>query len=129
MDRWAAVTAPVNTLPALVDADDRLIYRGRWLTVRFLLEVGEDSYLVDVVEGRVVAVRGGPFVMPLWRFALRASVQDWSAFWSASPPAGSHDLFALLKRRALRIEGDLHPFMANLQWFKDVLALLRETGR
>jgi hypothetical protein len=126
--REAGVTAPVESLPALVDADARLVHRGRWLTVTFLLEVGEDSYLVDVVEGRIASVRTGPFVMPSWRFALRAAAPDWSAFWSASPPAGSHDLFALLKRRALRLEGDLQPFMANLQWFKDTLALLRDTA-
>ena len=32
---------------------------------------------------------------------------------------------ALVKRRALRVEGDLHPFMANLLYFKDVMAALR----
>jgi len=123
------MTALVESLPALVDANQRLVHRGRWLTVTFLLEVGPESYLVDVAEGRVTAVRRGPFVMPSWRFALRAPEADWAAFWSPVPPPGSHDLLALVKRRALRLEGDLHPFMANLQWFKDVLALLREVIR
>lgn len=96
------------------------------MTVTFLLEVGDDQHLVEVVDGRVTAVTPGPFVMPTWRFALRAPAEPWAEFWSADPPAGSHDLFALLKRRVLRVEGDLQPFMANLQWFKDVLATLRE---
>ena len=41
------------------------------------------------------------------------------------PPPGFHDLIAMLKMRALRIEGDQHPFMANLRYFKDLLALPR----
>ena len=35
------------------------------------------------------------------------------------------DLFAMIRRRALRVEGNLQPFMANLLWFKDVLAAPR----
>src|SRR5688572_18287274 len=117
---------PLEELARLVDADERLVHRGRWVTVTFLLGVGDKEYLVDVVDGRVASLARGPFVMPGWRFALRAPAHAWVEFWSAAPPAGSHDLFALLKRRELRIEGGLHPFMANLQWFKDVLATLRQ---
>ena len=120
---------PVESLPQLVDADARLVHRGRWVTASFLLEVGDDAYLVDVERGRVARVRRGPFVMPAWRFALRAPADAWATFWSPEPPPGSHDLFALIKRRVLRVDGDLHPFMANLQWFKDVLACLRDEIR
>jgi hypothetical protein len=31
----------------------------------------------------------------------------------------------MIRRRALRVEGNLQPFMANLLWFKDVLAAPR----
>ena len=43
-------------------------------------------------------------------------------FWSPQPPPGFNDIFALFKRKLQRIEGDLHPFMANLLYIKDVLA-------
>ncbi len=33
---------------------------------------------------------------------------------------------ALIKRRVLKAEGDLQVFMANLRYFKEVLAKLRE---
>ena len=32
---------------------------------------------------------------------------------------------SLVKSRQMRLEGDLHPFMAHLQYFKDLLALPR----
>ena len=63
--------------------------------------------------------------MPAWSFALRAPREAWDQFWLANPPPGFHDLMALVKRRALRIEGNLQPFMANLLYFKDVMAALR----
>jgi hypothetical protein len=35
---------------------------------------------------------------------------------------------AMLKAGDLRLEGDLHPFMANLRYFKELLALPRAAG-
>jgi hypothetical protein len=116
---------PVEELPDLVNADKRLVRNGRYVTTNFLLEVGTDAFLITVADGRIVGVERGPFVMPSWRFALRAPAEAWAAFWSTTPPPGWHDLFALAKRGALRIEGDLHPFMANLLYFKEVLGVLR----
>ena len=42
------------------------------------------------------------------------------------PAPGHNDIFALFKRGKLKIEGDLHPFMANLLYIKDVLAAPRK---
>ena len=43
-----------------------------------------------------------------------------------TPRPGWHDLLALTKRGEATLEGDLHPFMTHLQYFKDVLALPRQ---
>ncbi len=115
----------MERLAELVNADDRLVWKGRFIDTSFLLEIGETAYLIKVAEGRIASVRRGPFVMPSWDFALRASRETWERFWLPLPPPGWHDLFALVKRRALTIEGDLHPFMANLLYFKEVMASLR----
>lgn len=112
-------------LPALVAADPVLVRRGRFVDLTFLVEIGEAAYLVTVAQGRVAAVRRGPFVMPAWTFALRAPREAWADFFRPLPPPGANDLFALLKRRVLKIEGNLQPFMANLLYFKGVLATLR----
>lgn len=118
------VTA-IEQLPERVNADAPLVRRGRFLATRFLLEVGDTQWLIGVQDGKIVSVERGPFVMPSWSFALRASDGEWQAFWSANPPPGHHDLMALIKRRALKAEGDLKIFMAYLRYFKDVLAKLR----
>ena len=108
-----------------VNANERLVWRGRYVDTTFLLEVGDVPWLIKISAGRIVSVTRGPFVMPAWSFALRAPREAWDQFWLANPPPGFHDLMALVKRRALRIEGNLQPFMANLLYFKDVMAVLR----
>jgi hypothetical protein len=115
----------IERIAELVNADQRLVHRGRFVSTTFLLEVGDDGYLFRIVDGRVVAVTKGPFVTPNYSFALRAPREAWETFWRKLPPPGFNDLFALFKRGLLRIEGDLHPFMANLLYFKDVLAAPR----
>ncbi|RJG02599.1 hypothetical protein [Noviherbaspirillum sedimenti] len=118
----------MENLAQLVNADERLVWKGRFIDTSFMVEVGETAYLIKVTEGRIASVTRGPFVMPSWSFALRASREEWEQFWLPVPPPGSNDLFALIKRRALKVEGNLHPFMANLFYFKGVMAALRTGG-
>jgi hypothetical protein len=97
----------IDALPARVNANERL---------------------VRIKDGQIAEVAKGPFVMPRWTFALRAPADAWTRFWEAMPEPGFHDLFALIKHRRLKAEGDLHPFMANLFYFKGVLGSLRGNG-
>jgi hypothetical protein len=49
----------------------------------------------------------------------------WLRFLATVPEPGWHDIMALTKRGSARIEGNLQPFMANLQYIKDVLSAPR----
>jgi hypothetical protein len=115
----------MDRLKDRVNEDAALTRRGRFLTTTFLIEVGSAQWLVSIVEGKIASVTQGPFVMPSWSFALRASQEEWRKFWSADPRPGSNDLMALIKRRVLKAEGDLQVFMANLRYFKESLEKLR----
>ena len=118
----------IETLGQRVNGDEALVRRGRFLTTTSLLEVGPTAWLISIFEGRVVSVVRGPFVMPSSSFALRAPEEEWQKFWANRPPPGSNDLMALIKRRVLKAEGDLQVFMANLRYFKEALAKLRQPG-
>jgi len=126
MQGWEA--GMIEALEALVNGDEALVRRGRFLSTTFLLEVGQTAWLISIFEGKVVSVTSGPFVMPSSSFALRAPEQEWQKFWSSRPPPGSNDLMALIKRRVLKAEGNLQIFMANLRYFKEALAKLRQAG-
>ena len=118
----------IEALKALVNADEALVRRGRYLTTTFLLEAGQSAWLISIFEGKVASITSGPFVMPSSSFALRAPEEEWQKFWSSRPPPGSNDLMALIKRRVLKAEGNLRIFMANLRYFKEALAKLRQEG-
>lgn len=116
-------------LPELVAGDEVLIRRGRWLTGDMELGIGALPLVVSFAEGRVTRVARGPFLLRPWAFAIRAEPEAWAAFLEAEPRPGAHDIMAMYKRGAARIEGDLQPLLANLQYVKDVLALPRAKGK
>lgn len=117
-------------LASRVNANPALVRRGRYVNVTFLLEAGDTRHLVRIIDGAVASVTDGPLLMPSWTFALRAPREAWEKFLSAKPIAGFTDIFALQRKRLLVMEGDLQPLMANLLYFKDVLACarMRETA-
>jgi hypothetical protein len=115
----------IERLAELVNRDARLVHRGRYVNTTFLLGADDDYYLIRIADGRIVSITAGPVVTPNYSFALRAPREAWEAFWQKIPTPGHNDIFALFKRGLLRIEGDLHPLMANLLYFKDVLAAPR----
>ena len=118
----------IDRLAALANEDAWLVHRGRFLDVTFLLQIGEVPYLVRIHKGRIESLERGPFVQPRWTFALKASKQAWETFWQPIPPPGAHDLIAMIKTKALTLDGDQHPFMSNLRYFKDLLSIPRGTA-
>jgi hypothetical protein len=118
----------IEALPGLVNDDAALVRRGRFVSLEARIELGALSYQLVIDRGRIAALERGPFVMRAWRFAVRGSDEGWRQFWLPCPPPHGHDIFALAKSGALRIEGDLHPLMANLLYFKAVLAAPRRLG-
>ena len=119
------VAALFERLPELVERDAHLIKRGRFLTTDFALVVGATPLLVGIESGRVTAVTRGPFLLRSWVFSIAASAETWLKLLKPVPDPGTHDLMALSKIGLARIEGNLQPFMANLQYVKDVVTAPR----
>jgi hypothetical protein len=122
----ADLAARFEKLPELVNGDAWLVHRGRFLSVDVLIELGATPYYVTIEHGRIAAMDRGKRLMRSWRFALRAEESAWRRHWQPVPEPHFHDILAMAKRGALAIEGDVQPFMANLFYFKDVLAAPRQ---
>jgi hypothetical protein len=118
-----AVTEAFSKIPAWLDRSEALIARGRFLDCDCLLGPIEQPFHVAIRGGRIVDL--APVLMRSWRFSYRATSLAWAHYWQPMPRPGWHDLLALTKRGEAVLEGDIHPFMTNLQYFKDVLALPR----
>jgi hypothetical protein len=117
-DRFARLTD-------LLPADTDLLRRGRWLTVDCRIDVGSEPFFLTIREGALAAFDRGTRLMRSTVFSFRATDEAWTAYWKPIPEPGWHDLFALTKRGAASMDGDLRPLLQNLQYFKDLLALPR----
>lgn len=102
-----------------------LAVRGRRLDARLVLRAGTHDTMVTINQGAVTAVQNGPFVMPAFDLRIAADAADWAAFLAPAPAPGAHDIMALLRRGRMQFEGNLQPLMANLLYFKLMLASLR----
>ena len=128
-DKEARALAVFQRLPELVAEDLDLLRRGRYMTVEFMVEIGEVPFFISISNGRLMELERGPLLMRSWAFAIRGSIEAWSRFWEPMPEPGWHDLFAMMKRKEMCVEGDLLPFMANLQYIKDLLAAPRRLSK
>jgi hypothetical protein len=114
-------------LQRLVAEDLPLQRRGALVDGVVRVDVGEESWFLTLAAGRVESagheVPAGPV-----RLRLAAPRAEWEAFWEPRPRPGHHDLLALMRRRVLTVEGDMHLFMAHLRYVKDLLEKPREAA-
>ena len=115
---------------SLIDDNEKrsqLSIMAQYLNTSFMISTIENEYLVNIEKGVVKNVEEGPFVMPSYVFKLTAPKNEWIKFLQHIPEPGSHDIIAMLRRKVLKFEGDLHPLMSHLLYFKLLLASLRPT--
>ena len=112
-------------LPFLLAADSDLLRRGRWLAIDCRVDVGNEPFFLSIRDGALASLERGARLMRSSTFSFGATDEAWTHHWRAIPEPGWHDLFALTKRGAASMHGDLRPFLQNLQYFKDLLALPR----
>ena len=107
-------------LKRLVDADPALVRRGALVDGVIRVDVGDEPWYLTVAQGAVRAAGTQAPAEPV-RLRLSAPREEWEAFWEPHPRPGHHDLMALMRRRVLTVQGDLHLFMAHLRYVKDLL--------
>ena len=125
MTAMDGMAARVAALPDRVNGDAPLVRRGRFLDASCLFVIGEREFRLRVLDGRVVEAREGPFVTPSADFAVIGAEAVWARMLAVEPVPGDHDILAFVRRREIRIAGDLHPFMSRLLYWKALLGHLR----
>ncbi|MBI05105.1 MAG: hypothetical protein CMI96_04740 [Pelagibacteraceae bacterium] len=116
----------LDVISGIVNGNPALVRRGRFLSLSFIIVVGNNDWLIEVTEGMISTVASPPKRMSNIRFTIRASEAAWKAHWDPLPAPGYHDIFAMIKSGQMTITGDLQPLMANLRYVKEVLAAPRK---
>ena len=115
----------IEDMQNLVNADFSLVHRGRWVNLTFVLGIDEDDYLITISAGKITNIRQRHLPTDTGKFSIRASAKSWAKHWQVVPPRDYHDIFAMLPKQIVKIDGTLEPLMQNLQYFKDIIATLR----
>jgi len=114
-------------LSSLVNADPALVHRGRWVDLTFTIGVGEVDYLITIKQGKIIKISQRKLQTTTGRFSIRAEASSWRKHWQKIPQRDYHDIFAMLAKGLVKIDGDLLPLMQNLQYFKDLISKNRES--
>ncbi len=115
----------IAALPDLVNSNPALIRRGRWTNAVMMLGIGEDHWLITIREGRIMACKRQSLRISAYDSAITGDEAAWRKFWQETPPPMHHDLHALLRIGAIRIEGDVDMLLANMLYLKIILETLR----
>ena len=116
----------LNEMQQRVNDNSALVHRGRFVTLTFTLGIGKTDYLVDIAAGKTANIRQRRLPTDSGVFAIRANSDSWRRHWQPIPPRDYHDIFAMLAKEYLSVDGQLIPLMQNLQYFKDVIASIRQ---
>ncbi|MDO8883996.1 MAG: hypothetical protein U0934_06655 [Pseudotabrizicola sp.] len=104
-----------------------LLRLGRLFSETVLLEVDGAEFYLTFRDGRLEGIAEGPSRKTPWRFAFRTDADALAQFWQPIPKPGFHDLFGLVKIGRGRIDGDILALVKNLRFFKEFMALARDT--
>ena len=116
----------LNLMQSRVNANEPLLHRGRWVSLVFTFGLGDDDFLVDIERGRIVSFAPRGVSTRSGRFAIRADEAVWAEHWRPVPKRDYHDIWSMLPKSLVTIDGDLVPLIQNLQYFKDVISAPRE---
>jgi hypothetical protein len=94
-------------------ADADLLRRGRWLTDDCRVDVGDEPFFLSIRDGSAGVVRAWRAPDALDSLCRPRHRRGLDQPLEAAARPGWHDLFALTKRGAAAMEGDLRPLLQN----------------
>ena len=110
----------------IVNSNQKLVDNGKWLNINFTFGYGNNDYLFEINNGRILSISRRDLQTKSGIFKIHADIRSWQKHWLTIPPRDYHDIFAMLAKKIVTIDGNLIPLMQNLQYFKDIIASNRQ---
>ena len=105
-----------------VNSNQQLVKRGNWVTLTFTFGIEDKDLLINIVNGKINSIKKRTLLTDSGIFRIHGSNKCWEKHWLKVPPRDFHDIFAMLAKKIITIDGDLLPLIQNLQYFKDLIA-------
>ena len=116
----------IKNIKKSVNNNTQIISKGKWVNLKFILGVDDKDFIFQINCGKIVSIEKRTVDTKTGLFKISASLISWKKHWLHMPPGDYHDLFAMLSKKIIKIDGNILPLMQNLQFFKDVIASNRE---
>ena len=111
-----------------VNSNQDLLKRGKWVNLTFTFGIENTDYLIEIINGKVNSIKKRVLLTKSGVFRIHGESVSWEKHWLKNPPRDYHDIFAMLAKKIIILEGDLTPFIQNLQYFKDLIASNRTSN-
>ena len=105
-----------------VNSNKSLIYKGRWVNLTFTFGINDKDLLIKIIKGKIQSITTRTVKTQSGIFRIHGLSESWDKHWLKIPPRDYHDIFAMLAKNIITIDGDLTPLIQNLQYFKDLIA-------
>ena len=105
-----------------INSNQDLLKRGKWVNLTFTFGIENTDYLIQIINGKVNSIKKRVLLTKSGVFRIHGESVSWEKHWLKNPPRDYHDIFAMLAKKIIILEGDLTPFIQNLQYFKDLIA-------
>jgi len=117
-----------------VNQDPEMSVRGHdRFDTNFVVEMGDERFLVQMQSGEVRDVIPNPGVNDEWSFGVEGSREAWEEFVQELPPAHNNEIIASDYRTKVRgedghlaLNGNKKEIFQNLRPFQRALDLMRE---
>ena len=111
-----------DTWMVRINSNQDLLKRGKWVSLTFTFGIENTDYLFEIINGKVNSIKKRVLLTKSGVFRIHGESVSWEKHWLKNPPRDYHDIFAMLAKKIIILEGDLTPFIQNLQYFKDLIA-------
>ena len=111
-----------DTWMVSINSNQDLLKRGKWVNLTFTFGIENTDYLFEIINGKVNSIKKRVLLTKSGVFRIHGQSVSWEKHWLKNPPRDYHDIFAMLAKKIIILEGDLTPFIQNLQYFKDLIA-------
>ena len=105
-----------------VNSNKSLVYKGRWVNLTFTFGINDKDLLIKIIKGKIQSITTRTVKTQSGIFRIHGLSESWDKHWLKIPPRDYHDIFAMLAKNIITIDGDLTPLIQNLQYFKDLIA-------
>ena len=117
-----------DTWMVRINSNQDLLKRGKWVNLTFTFGIENTDYLIEIINGKVNSIKKRVLLTNSGVFRIHGESVSWEKHWLKNPPRDYHDIFAMLAKKIIILEGDLTPFIQNLQYFKDLIASNRTSN-